>query len=60
MVTNTIRSIKDIFRDFSITKEAVDKLMQMTNIQLESLKSNLIVEDSFPEVRQRKKKFILL
>lgn len=56
MVTNTISSIKDISRDFSITKEAADKFVQRANIQLESLESNLIVEDSFPEVRQRKKK----
>lgn len=56
MVTNTISSIKDISRDFSATKEAADKFVQRANIKLELLESNLTVEDSFPEVRQRKKK----
>jgi len=56
MVTNTISSIKDISRDFSATKEAADKFVQRVNIKLELLESNLNVEHSFPEVRQRKKK----
>lgn len=61
MVTNTISSIKDISRDFSATKEAADKFVQRANIKQELLESNLTVEDSFPEVRRRKKKtFILL
>lgn len=60
MVTNTISSIKDISRDFSATKKAADKFVQRANLLLEPLESNLIVEDGFPEIRQRKKKFILL
>jgi hypothetical protein len=56
MVINTIISIKDISQDFSAIKEAADKFVRSANIQLKSLKSNLIVEDSFSKVRQRKKK----
>lgn len=59
MVINTISSIKDISRDFSAIKEVVDKFVQRANIKLESIESNLTVEDSFPEVRQRKKKLLL-
>jgi hypothetical protein len=59
MVTNIISSIKNISQDFSATKEAADKFFQRANIKLESLESNLTVEDSFPEVRQRKKNILL-